>query len=105
MTARDLEPDISEVEAERLAPLEYAVETAPGRHQLLVVALAGAGLVAAVMQTVVLPLIPTLPQIVDADPSDASWVITATLLSASVSTPVAGRFGDMFGKRRTLLGV
>jgi MFS family permease len=95
MTTRDLEHQL---------PTESPVAE-PTRRHLLVVALSSAGLVAAVMQTVVLPLIPTLPQIVHAAPSDASWVITATLLSASVSTPVAGRFGDMFGKRRTLLGV
>ena len=29
-----------------------------------------------------------------------AWIITAYLLSASVATPIAGRFGDMFGKKR-----
>jgi MFS family permease len=73
------------------------------RYRSVVIALSSAGLVAAVMQTLVMPLIPELPELVHASASDASWVITATLLSAAVCTPVSGRLGDMFGKRRILL--
>ena len=31
-----------------------------------------------------------------------TWIFTAYLLAASVATPIAGRLGDMFGKKRTL---
>lgn len=72
----------------------------PGR---VVGVLALAGIVAAIMQTLVVPLIGDLPSILDTSPSNASWVVTATLLSAAVATPVAGRLGDMYGKRRMLL--
>lgn len=65
--------------------------------------LAFAGIVAAITQTLVVPLIAELPKLLDTSPSNASWVITATLLAAAVATPVAGRLGDMFGKRRMLL--
>lgn len=65
--------------------------------------LALAGIVAAITQTLVVPLIAELPTILGTSSSNASWVITATLLAAAVATPVAGRLGDMFGKRRMLL--
>ncbi|RFU84017.1 MFS transporter [Streptomyces triticagri] len=65
--------------------------------------LAFAGIVAAIMQTLVVPLIGDLPRLLDTSASNASWVVTATLLSAAVATPVAGRLGDMYGKRRMLL--
>ncbi|WP_405926718.1 MFS transporter [Streptomyces sp. NBC_00035] len=65
--------------------------------------LAFAGIVAALTQTLVVPLIGELPTMFDTSPSNASWVITATLLAAAVATPVAGRLGDMYGKRRMLL--
>ncbi|MET9674930.1 MFS transporter [Streptomyces sp. NPDC006482] len=65
--------------------------------------LALAGIVAALMQTLVVPLIGDLPKLLDTAPSNASWVITATLLAAAVATPVAGRLGDTLGKRRVLL--
>ncbi|MFJ6433992.1 MFS transporter [Streptomyces sp. NPDC091416] len=65
--------------------------------------LAFAGIVAAITQTLVVPLIAELPKILGTSSSNASWVITATLLAAAVATPVAGRLGDMFGKRRMLI--
>ncbi|MFI8962999.1 MFS transporter [Streptomyces sp. NPDC053493] len=65
--------------------------------------LALAGIVAALMQTLVVPLIGDLPALLGTTPSNASWVVTATLLAAAVATPVAGRLGDMYGKRRLLL--
>ncbi|MFI1353655.1 MFS transporter [Streptomyces sp. NPDC020898] len=65
--------------------------------------LAFAGIVAAITQTLVVPLIGELPTILDTSASNASWVITATLLAAAVVTPVAGRLGDMYGKKRMLL--
>ncbi len=65
--------------------------------------LAFAGIVVSVMQSLVVPLIPALPGLLHTSASDASWVITATLLAGAVATPVLGRLGDMFGKRRLLL--
>ena len=61
------------------------------------------GVVVSLMQTLVVPLIPVLPELLDAEPADASWAVTATLLAAAVVTPVAGRLGDMFGKRRVII--
>jgi MFS family permease len=65
--------------------------------------LAFGGIVAAITQTLVVPLIGELPTLLDSSASNASWVITATLLAAAVMTPVAGRLGDMYGKKRMLL--
>src|SRR3546814_17994377 len=55
------------------------------------------------MQTLVVPLIGDLPVLLDTSASNAAWVITATLLTAAVATPVSGRLGDMYGKRRMML--
>ncbi|MYZ34873.1 MULTISPECIES: MFS transporter [unclassified Streptomyces] len=65
--------------------------------------LASAGIVAALMQTLVVPLIGELPGILHTSPSNASWSVIATLLAGAICTPVVGRLGDMFGKRRMLL--
>jgi EmrB/QacA subfamily drug resistance transporter len=69
----------------------------------IVAVLASAGIVAAIMQTLVVPLLGELPTLFNTSASNASWVVTATLLAAAVATPTAGRLGDMFGKRRMLL--
>ncbi|MHC6231887.1 MFS transporter [Arthrobacter sp. MMS24-T111] len=50
------------------------------------------------------PLLVELPKIFDTTPSNTSWVITVTLLASAVITPVAGRLGDMYGKRPVILG-
>lgn len=65
--------------------------------------LASCGIVVAVMQTIILPLLPLLPGLTGASLPDVSWTVTATLLSGAVCTPLLGRAGDMYGKRRLLL--
>ncbi|MFF4536760.1 MFS transporter [Streptomyces aureus] len=69
----------------------------------VVATLALAGTVAAIMQTLVTPLIAELPQILHTTPANSAWVITVTLLVAAVCVPVSGRLGDLLGKRRMLL--
>lgn len=69
---------------------------------LLIATLGMVGVVVSLMQTLVIPIIPTLPTLLDTSASNASWVITATLLAGAVATPISGRLGDMFGKRRVL---
>ncbi|MFE4537691.1 MFS transporter [Streptomyces scopuliridis] len=69
----------------------------------IVPVLAFAGITVAVMQTLLVPVIKDLPVLLDTAPADATWVMTATLLAGAVSTPIMGRLGDLFGKRRMLL--
>jgi MFS family permease len=78
------------------------VHVAP-RPNVVVVVLAFGGIVVSLMQTLVIPLVPRLPDLLNASPADAAWVITVTLLASAVATPVVGRLGDMYGKRRMLL--
>ncbi|WP_329231069.1 MFS transporter [Streptomyces sp. NBC_00111] len=75
----------------------------PARASGVITTLALAGTVAAVMQTLVTPLIAELPRILDTSSSNAAWVVTVTLLVAGVCVPVTGRLGDLLGKRRMLL--
>ncbi|MFF5160017.1 MFS transporter [Streptomyces sp. NPDC000348] len=65
--------------------------------------LAFAGIVVAVMQTLLVPVVKDLPRLLDTTPSDATWVLTSTLLSGAVATPIMGRLGDLHGKRRMLV--
>ncbi|MFK4146617.1 MFS transporter [Streptomyces sp. NPDC004065] len=69
----------------------------------LVPVLAFAGIVVAVMQTLLVPVIKDLPQLLDTSPGNATWVLTSTLLSGAVATPIMGRLGDLYGKRRMLI--
>jgi EmrB/QacA subfamily drug resistance transporter len=89
--------------SDALARPAEAGSAAPPKPNAVVAVLALAGIVVSLMQTLVIPIVPELPKLLNAEASDAAWAVTATLLAASVATPVVGRLGDMFGKRRMLL--
>ncbi|MCP2164113.1 MFS transporter [Goodfellowiella coeruleoviolacea] len=75
----------------------------PGRTRWLVVVLAFAGLGSSLVQSLVIPLLPILPAKLNATSSAVSWMVTATLIAGAIATPLFGRLGDQFGKRRMLL--
>ncbi|WP_432841591.1 MFS transporter [Dactylosporangium sp. CA-092794] len=58
-----------------------------------------------VLQGIVVPALPTMAVHLHSTTSGVTWVFTAYLLSASVATPVLGRVGDLYGMRRTYLGI
>jgi EmrB/QacA subfamily drug resistance transporter len=65
--------------------------------------LAVAAISYALLQSLVAPALPDIQADLHASASGATWILTAYLLSASVATPVVGRLGDMFGKKRMLV--
>ncbi|MGE2832666.1 MFS transporter [Mycobacterium sp. SMC-4] len=75
----------------------------PTGGRVLIAVLAVAGISVSLMQTLVIPLVPQLPQILGTSSSNASWAVTATLLTGAVATPMFGRLGDMFGAKRVLV--
>lgn len=78
----------------------HGPSTAP---RVTTVVLALCGMVAALQFTLVIPILPDFPRLMSISPDDASWLITATLLTAAISTPIVSRMADMYGKRRMLL--
>lgn len=75
----------------------------PKGGRLLIAVLAAAGIAVSLMQTLVVPLVPQLPELLGTTPANASWAVTATLLTGAVATPMFGRLGDMFGPKRILV--
>ncbi len=57
----------------------------------------------ALAQTTLIPALAELQVEFDTDASGIAWVLTGYLISAAVFTPIFGRLGDMFGKRRLLV--
>lgn len=68
---------------------------------LLILAVGGIGF--SLAQTMVILAITEMEKSFGVKTSEVTWVVTANLLVASVATPVIGRLGDMFGKRRFLV--
>jgi MFS family permease len=65
--------------------------------------LALSGTLVALMQTLVVPLLPDFSGILGVTADDASWLVTATLLSSAVATPIVSRSADMYGKRKMMV--
>ncbi|MFD0664951.1 MFS transporter [Thermocatellispora tengchongensis] len=70
---------------------------------LVVVPLAVASATAALQQSAMVPLLPTLPEALGTSVGAATWAFTASLLVGAVATPLLSRFGDMYGRRRVVL--
>ncbi|MBE3202445.1 MULTISPECIES: MFS transporter [Parafrankia] len=68
-----------------------------------VIALCIGGMATAFTQTLVIPLQTELPRLLGTSASNSAWVVTVTLLAASVFMVVAGRLADLFGKQRVLM--
>nr|WP_234386447.1 MFS transporter [Streptomyces sp. ERV7] len=79
--------------------------TRPTGGPALVLVLGLAAMVVSMMQTLVVPILGIIQNDLGTSTANVSWVTTATLLSAAVFTPLLGRFGDMHGKKPTLIGV
>ncbi len=70
-------------------------------RSLLILSLAA--LAFALAQTMLIPALTELAKSLHTDASGVAWTVTGYLLAAAVCTPVFGRLGDMFGKRRLLV--
>ena len=57
----------------------------------------------ALAQTTLIPALAELAVQFDTDASGIAWILTGYLIAAAVFTPIFGRLGDMFGKRRMLV--
>ncbi|HEX6353168.1 MFS transporter [Actinophytocola sp.] len=68
---------------------------------LLVLALSTFAIV--VMQSMVMPILPGLATSLSVSMADVSWVVTVSLLSAAVFTPILGSLGDALGRKRVLM--
>ena len=70
----------------------------------LIVAILGlAGMVGSFMHSILIPIQTELPELLGAAREETAWVITITILTSCICTPISGRLGDMFGKRRVIL--
>ena len=54
-------------------------------------------------QFMVIPILPAVQEKYAASLTSATWLLTGFLLAAVVATPIVGRLGDIYGKRRLLL--
>jgi MFS family permease len=61
------------------------------------------GLTFAASQTMMTPALTQIEQQFHASQTDVAWTLSAFFIMAAVSPSIAGRLGDMFGKKRALV--
>jgi EmrB/QacA subfamily drug resistance transporter len=80
---------------------DAAASIAHERRLLLVLAITT--IPYSLMQTLAIPAIPRFEQDLHTSFAWATWVATGFLLVSAVATPIIGRLGDQFGRRRLLI--
>ena len=74
------------------------------QHPRITLAVLSLGVLAFTLsQTTVAPALPHIQSSLHISESSVTWTLTGYLVSASVMTPILGRLGDMFGKKRLLI--
>lgn len=71
----------------------------------VIIPLLAAGLTYATAQTTIVPALPEIQRATHSSPSAGAWVVTGFFVSSAALTVIAGRLGDLFGKRRVLLAI
>lgn len=54
-------------------------------------------------QSLVVPALTTIQLDLGASATSTTWLVTGFLLSSSIATPIIGRLGDMYGRKRVML--
>jgi len=88
-----------------VSDVETVPQTAPGGRNLRVVlfALAITMLLAMLDNTIVGTALPRIIGELHGDPAHLSWVVTAYILGSTVSTPIWGKIGDLYGRKNIFL--
>ncbi|MGE4427852.1 MAG: MFS transporter [Solirubrobacteraceae bacterium] len=79
--------------------------SATARPNAVLAVLVLAALTYSLAQTLIIPAFSSLTDATGTSPATASWLLTGFLVSSCVATPIIGRLGDLYGKRRVLVVV
>lgn len=77
-------------------------DTRPASGPLIAVA-AFSCLVVALQQTLIVSAVPRFGELLGVSSTAVGWLVTATLLTGAIATPIIGRLADLFGKRRMMI--
>ncbi|HLU98404.1 MAG TPA: MFS transporter [Thermobifida alba] len=80
-------------------------ETTPVSAFRVVAPLVLAAFAYATAQTTIVPVVPHVQQTTGSSPSQVAWLVTGFFVSSAGLTVLAGRLGDLFGRKRVLCAV
>ena len=79
--------------------------TAPVSASRVIAPLVLAAFVYATAQTTIVPVVPHVQETTGSTPSQVAWLVTGFFVSSAGLTVLAGRLGDLFGRKRVLCAV
>jgi EmrB/QacA subfamily drug resistance transporter len=79
------------------------VEAKRAHYQVSFAVLSLAAMAFSILQSAVIPALPSLEHSLHTSADAVAWLLTGYLLSAAIATPILGRVGDMLGKEKVLL--
>jgi EmrB/QacA subfamily drug resistance transporter len=79
------------------------IVASPPRLRLIFTVLSASTVAFALLQSLVIPTLPTLQGAFNTSQATATWILSAYLLSAAVCTPIMGRIGDTIGRQRAVV--
>jgi MFS family permease len=82
-----------------------ATQPKRAHYQVTFAVLAVSAMAFSILQSLIIPALPSLEHSLHASADAVAWLLTGYLLSASVCTPILGRVGDMLGKERVLVAI
>jgi predicted MFS family arabinose efflux permease len=80
-----------------------APRPAESRPTVVLLVLSLSAFAVVVMQSMVMPVLGGLAEVLRVSMTDVTWVVTVNMLAAAVFTPLLGALGDRLGRKRVLL--
>jgi len=84
---------------------DTTVEPKRAHYQLTFAVLTLSALAFSVMQSLIIPALPSLEHSLHCSADAVAWLLTGYLLSAAICTPILGRVGDIMGKAKVLAAI
>jgi hypothetical protein len=84
-------------------PDQPAADDWQPRQVVALVTVALTALMASLPVALPVPVLPQIAQDIHSSTASTEWLLTSTLLGAAISVPIAGRLGDLYGKKLMLL--
>src|ERR671921_1128274 len=86
--------------------LESTSEQNIPRTAWITLAILGSTLLIAMYgETMLLPAIPDIIRDFNISYNTSSWILTAYLISGAVSTPIAGKLSDIYGRKKMIVTI
>jgi MFS family permease len=95
--------DLNEEKSPDSASTSQSIQSDSRQATRVLLVLTGVALLVNYVETMVIPGVPTIQRYFSTTSTIASWITSAYLIVGSAASPLFGKFGDIYGKKRMFL--